>query len=119
MLAVGRDRAIDPQHSSGIEWIAGDAEAFRDRTADACTIASASAQRDIRHARSPRCTASCGPAGVSSASNSESCCRACDLYDRYSRRALPTLGAVIARDRASYESLEAFAVFRRRPNLPR
>ncbi len=109
MLAVGQDRAIDRGILSGIEWIAGDAEAlpFADRTADACAIAFGlrnvthpeSALAEMHRILKPGGRFVClefsrvVPAGLR------------DLYDRYSRSALPALGAIVARDRGSYEYL--------------
>jgi len=109
MLTVGQDRAIDRGILSGIDWVAGDAEAlpFNDRTADACTIAFG--LRNVTHP--DRALAEMHrilkPGGrfLCLEFSQVVLPGLRDLYDRYSRSALPTLGAVVARDRASYEYL--------------
>ncbi len=121
MLEVGQDRAIDRGILTGIEWIAGDAEAlpFADRTADACTIAFG--LRNVTHPA--RALAEMHrilrPGGrfVCLEFSQVVLPGLRDLYDRYSRSALPTLGAVVARDRASYEYL--VESIRRFPPPPR
>ena len=109
MLAVGQDRAIDRGILSGIDWVAGDAEAlpFNDRTSDACTIAFG--LRNVTHP--DRALAemhrSLKPGGrfLCLEFSQVVLPGLREIYDRYSRAALPSMGAIVARDRASYEYL--------------
>lgn len=109
MLSVGRDRAIDRGILHGIEWIAGDAEnlPFADRRFDACTIAfglrnvtrPARALAEMQRVLKPGGRFLCLEFSHVVLPGLR------ELYDRYSRTALPTMGALVARDRASYEYL--------------
>jgi demethylmenaquinone methyltransferase/2-methoxy-6-polyprenyl-1,4-benzoquinol methylase len=122
MLEVGRDRAIDRGILAGIEWLAGDAEnlPLADRSADACTIAFG--LRNVTHpgrALAEMCR-------VLKPGGRFLCLEFShvvlpglrELYDGYSRTALPALGALVARDRASYEYLvESIRRFPPQPEL--
>lgn len=122
MLEVGRDRAIDRGILSGIEWLAGDAETLPlgDRSVDACTIAFG--LRNVTHpdrALAEMCR-------VLKPGGRFLCLEFShvvlpglrELYDGYSRTALPALGALVARDRGSYEYLvESIRRFPPQPQL--
>jgi len=120
MLTVGRDRAIDRGILTGIDWVAGDAEAlpFADRSADACTIAFG--LRNVTHP--DRALAEMNR--ILKPGGRFLCLEFShvvlpglrELYDGYSRAALPALGAVVARDRGSYEYL--VESIRRFPDQP-
>jgi demethylmenaquinone methyltransferase/2-methoxy-6-polyprenyl-1,4-benzoquinol methylase len=109
MLSVGRDRAIDRGILTGIDWIAGDAEQlpFDDRIADACTIAFG--LRNVTHP--DRALAEMHR--ILKPGGRFLCLEFShvvlpglrELYDGYSRTALPALGQLVARDRESYEYL--------------
>jgi demethylmenaquinone methyltransferase/2-methoxy-6-polyprenyl-1,4-benzoquinol methylase len=109
MLEVGRDRAIDRGILAGIEWVTGDAEnlPFESATMDGCTIAFG--LRNVTHPES----ALAEMQRVLKPGGRFLCLEFShvvlpglrDLYDVYSRSVLPTLGAVVARDRGSYEYL--------------
>jgi demethylmenaquinone methyltransferase/2-methoxy-6-polyprenyl-1,4-benzoquinol methylase len=109
MLEVGEDRAIDRGILAGIEWVAGDAEAlpFGDRFADGCTIAfglrnvthPARALAEMHRILRPGGRFLCLEFSRVVLPGLR------ELYDRYSRTALPALGALVARDRGSYEYL--------------
>jgi len=109
MLAVGRDRAIDRGILGGIDWIAGDAEALpvADMTADSYTIAFG--LRNVTHVDRALAEARrvLKPGGrFLCLEFSRVVVPLLDrLYDAYSFRVLPALGAVVARDRESYQYL--------------
>ncbi len=113
MLGVGRDRALDDGIvagiATGIDWLCGDAEdlPLADASMDACTIAFGirnvtrveRALAEVRRVLKPGGRFLClefshvrAPALAA-------------LYDAYSFRVLPTLGAVVAGDRDSYRYL--------------
>ncbi len=109
MLGVGRDRALDDGIVAGIDWLCGDAEnlPLADASMDACTIAFGirnvtrveRALGEVRRVLKPGGRFLClefshvrAPALAA-------------LYDAYSFRVLPTLGAVVAGDRDSYRYL--------------
>jgi demethylmenaquinone methyltransferase/2-methoxy-6-polyprenyl-1,4-benzoquinol methylase len=109
MLAVGRDRAVDRGLLRGLAWTTGDAEnlPFPDRSFDACTIAFglrnvtdidkaiAEAFRVLRPGGRYYCLEF---SKVTSAPLRR-------VYDGWSRRALPMLGRVVARDAEAYRYL--------------
>jgi demethylmenaquinone methyltransferase/2-methoxy-6-polyprenyl-1,4-benzoquinol methylase len=109
MVAVGRDRAIDRGCLTGIDWISGDAEALpiADMTADAYTIAFG--LRNVTHIERALAEARrvLKPGGrFLCLEFSRVVVPLLDqLYDAYSFRVLPALGAVVARDRESYQYL--------------
>jgi len=109
MVAVGRDRAIDRGCLSGIDWVAGDAEALpvADMAADAYTIAFG--LRNVTHIEQALAEARrvLKPGGrFLCLEFSQVVVPLLDrLYDTYSFRVLPALGAVVARDRDSYQYL--------------
>ena len=109
MLTVGRDRAIDRGILAGIDWVAGDAEALpvADMTADSYTIAFG--LRNVTHIDRALAEARrvLKPGGrFLCLEFSRVVVPLLDrLYDTYSFRVLPTLGAVVARDRESYQYL--------------
>lgn len=109
MLAVGRDRAIDRGCLRGIDWVAGDAEALpiADMTADSYTIAFG--LRNVTHIDRALAEARrvLKPGGrFLCLEFSRVVVPLLDqLYDTYSFRVLPVLGAVVARDRPSYQYL--------------
>jgi demethylmenaquinone methyltransferase/2-methoxy-6-polyprenyl-1,4-benzoquinol methylase len=109
MLAVGRDRAVDRGLVRGLTWTTGDAEnlPFPDRSFDACTIAFglrnvtdidkalAEAFRVLRPGGRYYCL-------EFSKVTSTPIRR---VYDRWSARALPMLGRVVAQDAEAYRYL--------------
>jgi demethylmenaquinone methyltransferase/2-methoxy-6-polyprenyl-1,4-benzoquinol methylase len=109
MLAVGRDRAIDRGCLHGIDWMAGDAESLpiADMTADSYTIAFG--LRNVTHIDRALAEARrvLKPGGrFLCLEFSRVVVPLLDqLYDTYSFRVLPALGAVVARDRPSYQYL--------------
>ncbi len=109
MLAVGRDRAIDRGLLGGIDWLAGDAEALpvADMTADCYTIAFG--LRNVTHIDRALAEARrvLKPGGrFLCLEFSRVVVPLLDrLYDLFSFRVLPALGAVVARDRDSYQYL--------------
>ncbi len=108
MVGVGRDRALDSGRST-IEWSVGNAQSlpFPDRSFDACTIAFglrnvteidtalAEAFRVLRYGGRFFCLefSHVVVPGLAQA------------YDLYSRTVIPNLGAVVAKDRDSYQYL--------------
>jgi demethylmenaquinone methyltransferase/2-methoxy-6-polyprenyl-1,4-benzoquinol methylase len=109
MLAVGRDRAIDRGLITGIDWVAGDAQALplADRSVDAYTIAFGlrnvaeidKALAEARRVLKPGGRFLCLEfSKVTSAPVGR-------VYDAYSERALPLLGRAIAGDAESYRYL--------------
>lgn len=109
MLAIGRDRAIDRGILSGIDWVAGDAERLpvADMTADCYTIAFG--LRNVTHIERALAEARrvLKPGGrFLCLEFSRVVVPLLDqLYDAYSFRVLPVLGAVVAGDRDSYQYL--------------
>ncbi len=109
MLAVGRDRALDQGLVGGLSWIAGDAQALPlpDRSVSAYTIAFG-----LRNVTDPGLALAeayrvLKPGGrLLCLEFSQVVLPLLDrLYDVYSFRVLPLLGAVVARDRAGYQYL--------------
>jgi len=109
MLDTGRRRAVDRGILGGIDWVAGDAEALPmgDRSVDAYTIAFGlrnvthidAALAEARRVLRPGGRFMCLEFSHVSLPWLES------LYDTYSFRWLPELGARIAGDRAAYRYL--------------
>jgi len=109
MLRVGRDKAIDHGLLGGIDWVVGDAEAlpFPDCSAGAYTIAFG--LRNVTHVERALAEARrvLRPGGrFLCLEFSHVTVPGLDmLYDRYSFNVLPALGAMVARDRESYQYL--------------
>ena len=109
MLGHGRNRAIDANMPSGIDYVAGDAELLpiASRSVDACTIAFGlrnvtridAALREARRVLRPGGRFFClefshvAPAFLARG------------YDLYSFSVLPALGQIVARDARSYQYL--------------
>ncbi|MCC7167579.1 MAG: class I SAM-dependent methyltransferase [Rhodospirillales bacterium] len=109
MLAVGRDRAIDRNLLSGIDWICGDAEALPlpDRSVDAYTIAFG--LRNVTHidqalAEARRVLRPGGRFHCLEFSTVMLPALAA-IYDRYSFSVLPWLGELVAGDAPAYRYL--------------
>ncbi len=109
MLAVGRDRALDQGLVDGLTWMAGDAQALPlpDRSVNAYTIAFG-----LRNVTDPGLALAeayrvLKPGGrFVCLEFSQVILPVLDrLYDLYSFRVLPLLGAVVAQDRAGYQYL--------------
>lgn len=116
MLAVGRDRAIDCGLVKGLSWVCGDAEQLPlpDRSVTAYTIAFG--LRNVTHidralAEARRVLKPGGHFLCLEFSRVVVPLFA-ELYDQYSFRVLPAMGAVVAGDRESYlylaESIRRF-----------
>ncbi|MCP4327534.1 MAG: bifunctional demethylmenaquinone methyltransferase/2-methoxy-6-polyprenyl-1,4-benzoquinol methylase UbiE [Alphaproteobacteria bacterium] len=109
MLTAGRRRAIDRGVLSGVDWIAGDAEAlpFADRSVDAYTIAFGlrnvtridAALKEARRVLRPGGRFLCLEFSRVSLPWLER------AYDSYSFRWLPALGSRVAGDRDAYQYL--------------
>ena len=109
MVAVGRDRAIDRNILSGIDWLAGNAERLPlpDRTADAVTIAfglrnvarRADALAEMHRVLRPGGRFVCLEFSHVALPGLDR------LYDLYSFAVLPRLGAAVAGDAESYRYL--------------
>jgi demethylmenaquinone methyltransferase/2-methoxy-6-polyprenyl-1,4-benzoquinol methylase len=109
MLAVGRDRAIDEGRLSGLSWVSGDAEHLPvpDMAFDAYTIAfclrnvgdRVQGLRDAYRALKP------GGRFLCLEFSHVALPPLAKLYDLYSFKLLPWLGARIAGDRDSYQYL--------------
>jgi demethylmenaquinone methyltransferase/2-methoxy-6-polyprenyl-1,4-benzoquinol methylase len=116
MLAVGRDRAIDRGLVKGLSWVCGDAERLPlpDRSVTAYTIAFG--LRNVTHIERALAEAR----RVLKPGGHFLCLEFsrvvvplfAQLYDQYSFRVLPAMGAVVAGDRESYvylaESIRRF-----------
>lgn len=109
MLAVGRDRALDHGLVEGLTWMAGDAQALPlpDRSVNAYTIAFG-----LRNVTDPGLALAeayrvLKPGGrFVCLEFSQVILPVLDrLYDLYSFRVLPLIGAVVAQDRAGYQYL--------------
>ena len=109
MLSVGRDRAINHGIIAGLDYVTGDAEALplRSRSFDAYTIAFG-----LRNVT--RIAAALGEAHRVLKPGGRFLCLEfsrvvvpglAQLYDAYSFRVLPELGARVAQDRAAYQYL--------------
>lgn len=116
MLSVGRDRAIDRGLLKGISWVCGDAEQLPlpDRSVSAYTIAFG--LRNVTHidralAEARRVLKPGGRFLCLEFSHVVAPLFA-ELYDQYSFRVLPAMGAAVAGDRESYvylaESIRRF-----------
>jgi len=109
MLAVGRDRAIDRGMLDGLDYLVCDAEALplATRRFDACTIAFglrnvtriAPALAEIHRVLKP------GGRFLCLEFSTVVLPGLAQLYDAYSFRVLPALGARVARDREAYQYL--------------
>jgi demethylmenaquinone methyltransferase/2-methoxy-6-polyprenyl-1,4-benzoquinol methylase len=109
MLSVGRDRAINRGIVDGLDYVVADAELLpiRDRSFDAYTIAFG--LRNVTHIA----TALAEARRVLKPGGRFLCLEfsrvvlpgLIQLYDAYSFRVLPQLGALVARDRAAYQYL--------------
>jgi demethylmenaquinone methyltransferase/2-methoxy-6-polyprenyl-1,4-benzoquinol methylase len=124
MLTVGRDRALDRGILHGIEWINGNAEhlPFADRTFDAYTVAFG--LRNLTHIDDALSEAHrvLRPGGrFLCLEFSHVALPVLDrLYDLYSFQILPTLGEIVAQDRAAYQYLvESIRRFHKREELSR
>jgi demethylmenaquinone methyltransferase/2-methoxy-6-polyprenyl-1,4-benzoquinol methylase len=109
MLAVGRDRAIDRGILSGIDWVAGDAQALpiADHCCDAYTIAFglrnvADIDRALAEARR---VLKPGGRFLCLEFSRVTVAPLARLYDIYSFAVVPLLGQVVVGDRASYDYL--------------
>ncbi len=116
MVAIGRDKALDRGFLTGIDWLAGDAQALplADRSVDAYSIAFGlrnvtdidRALKDAYRVLRPGGRFIC----LEFSRVADPLLRA--LYDRYSDTALPALGSWVAKDEASYvylvESIRRF-----------
>lgn len=116
MLAVGRDRAVDRGLLKGLSWVCGDAERLPlpDRSVSAYTIAFG--LRNVTHiaralAEARRVLKPGGRFLCLEFSHVVAPLFA-ELYDQYSFRVLPAMGAAVAGDRESYiylaESIRRF-----------
>lgn len=116
MLAVGRDRAIDRGAVTGIDWIAGDAQALplADRSVDAYTIAFglrnvAEIDRALGEARR---VLKPGGRFLCLEFSQVVLPQLKRLYDLYSFQVLPWMGRIVAGDRDAYvylvESIRRF-----------
>ncbi len=109
MLAVGRDRAIDSGRLDGIRWVCGDAQALPlpDRAVEAYVIAFGLrnvtdiplALAEARRVLKPGGRFFC----LEFSQVILPLLR--DLYDLYSFKVLPALGAAVAKDREAYQYL--------------
>ena len=109
MVGLGRDRALDRGVLAGVDWVVGDAATlpFADASVDAYTIAFglrnvagidqalAEARRVLRPGGRFLCLEFSHVAAPWLGA----------LYDRYSFKVLPALGAAVARDRDAYRYL--------------
>jgi demethylmenaquinone methyltransferase / 2-methoxy-6-polyprenyl-1,4-benzoquinol methylase len=116
MLAVGRDRAIDRGIVSGIDWVAGDAQALplADRSVDAYTVAFGlrnvaeidKALAEARRVLKP------GGRFLCLEFSQVVLPQLKQLYDLYSFQVLPWMGRIVAGDRDAYlylvESIRRF-----------
>lgn len=109
MVEVGRDRAFDSGHVGHVAWIGGDAERLpiADRSVDAYTIAFG--LRNVTHVSDALSEARrvLKPGGrFMCLEFSRVVLPVLDrLYDLYSFKVLPALGAAVTGDRAAYEYL--------------
>ena len=116
MLAVGRDRAIDRGLLKGLSWVCGDAERLPlpDRSVTACTIAFG--LRNVTHIdralAEARRVLKPGGRFLCLEFSRVVVPLFAELYDRYSFKVLPAMGAAVAGDRESYvylaESIRRF-----------
>ena len=109
MLQVGRDRAFDAGVCAGIDWLCGDAEALplADASMDAYTIAFGirNVGRIGRALAEARRVLRPGGRFLCLEFSRVSVPGLAQLYDAYSFKVLPVLGAVVAGDRAAYQYL--------------
>ncbi|HIC81133.1 MAG TPA: class I SAM-dependent methyltransferase [Kiloniellaceae bacterium] len=116
MLAVGRDRALDRGILGGIAWVCGDAECLPlpDSSVNAYTIAFG--LRNVTHIdqalREARRVLKPGGRFLCLEFSRVVVPLFSDLYDRYSFKVLPAMGAAVAGDRDAYvylaESIRRF-----------
>ena len=109
MLAVGRDRAIDRNYLSGIDWIAADAERLPLKSAsmDACTVAFGirNVTRIDRALAEARRVLKPGGRFLCLEFSALRWQELKPLYDAYSFNVVPWLGERIADDREAYQYL--------------
>jgi demethylmenaquinone methyltransferase / 2-methoxy-6-polyprenyl-1,4-benzoquinol methylase len=109
MLAKGRDRALDKGILQGISWLNGDAEALplEDMSADAYTIAFCI--RNVTHIEralsEARRVLKPGGRFLCLEFSHVTAPMLAKLYDTYSFKVLPVLGANVAGDREAYQYL--------------
>ena len=109
MLSVGRDRAIDRNRLTGIEWVCGDAEAlpFKDKEFDAYSIAFGI--RNVTHidkalSEAYRVLKPGGKLVVLEFSHMTNPLLA-KIYNSYSFHVIPKMGKMITGDEAAYQYL--------------
>ncbi len=109
MLMVGRDRAIDRAKLRGIDWVCSNAEQLPlpDRSMDVVTIAFGlrNVTDKLAVLTEMRRILKCGGKFQCLEFGAVSVPLLGKLYDRYSFSMLPKLGAVVGRDRESYQYL--------------
>ncbi|WP_420346008.1 class I SAM-dependent methyltransferase [Pelagibius sp.] len=116
MLAVGRDRALDRGILGGIEWICGDAECLPLPESSVSAYTIAFGLRNVTHIdkalREARRVLKPGGRFLCLEFSRVVVPLFSDLYDRYSFKVLPAMGAAVAGDRDAYvylaESIRRF-----------